>query len=122
MKPRKMKQPQWARDLERQEPFDRIVSLMAASRLLREAALEEKKRLMRDAGWTRKLEPEPFFVRGELTYKETWTTPDGSRTYWIFDMAWHRYVASLRRKTIEPCLGCIGRRLGFKAPHTHVKR
>jgi len=110
---------QWARDLDRVPPFERIVSLMAASRLLGNKAREEKKKLLRKAGW--KSVPQPCVHRRRDHVHELWLHPDSSQLY-LFEHAWLRYAAKLRRVEQGVCLGCVGRALGIRAPHTHGKR
>jgi hypothetical protein len=109
---------QWARDLDRVSPFERIVSLMAASRLLGDKAREEKKKLLRKAGW--KSVPSQVSTGRRNHVRELWLHPDGSQLY-LFEHAWLRHAAKLRRVEQDVCLGCVGKALGIRAPHTHGK-
>lgn len=110
---------QWARDLDRASPFERIVSLMAASRLLSGKAREEKKKLLCEAGW--KVARRTYTYRRGNHVHEFWTNPENARVY-MFDQAWQRYVAKLKRIEQGVCLGCVGKALGIRVIHTHVKR
>jgi hypothetical protein len=95
------------------EQFSKIVTMVAAQRILRERTLFMKQELLKASGWKSKMEACPT-PRHPGRKRQTWTTPDGTRTYWMFDMAWTRFANGIRTKTIDFDIQVIASVFGIK--------